>query len=201
MNLDIDTSKSARGAPGKRRLARAVAIAIATASLAVFASSGAYAQGHGGGRGGGGGAHFAHGGGPGWGHGGYWRGGGYRGGGWGCCGFGLGLGVGIGLGLPAYYYGDYAYGPSYVVGDPNVVYGTPQPVPLTDGSIPQPMPQQQSAPAPVIYPRNGQDAARISADSDACSQWAGKQPNATSDPSVFRRSVDACMDARGYTLR
>jgi hypothetical protein len=207
MNAEINSStRFINGKSGHNRSAgrvRSVAIAIVSASLAMFAASGAYAQGHGGGHGGGG--HFAGGGGhfhggPGWSHGGYWRGG-YRGGwgGWG----GVGLGIGIGLGVPAYYYGGYGgypYDPGYVIGDPTVVYSTSQPVPLVDQSVPQPV-QQQSRPAPVIYPRNGQSAAQITSDSDACSQWAGKQPNATTDPSVFGRSVEACMDAHGYTLR
>ena len=75
-----------------------------------------------------------------------------------------------------------------MVADPPVVYDNPQPVPPAD-------------PQPVIYPRNGQSAAQTDADSNACSQWAGAQPNATVDPSVFRRAIGACMDARGYTVR
>jgi hypothetical protein len=53
----------------------------------------------------------------------------------------------------------------------------------------------------VIYPRKGQTAAQTDADANACSEWAGKQPNATLDASVFRRGTQACMDARGYTVR
>lgn len=169
-------------------------LALACASLALCA--GAQAQGHGQ-RGGGhfahGGAsagHFAHGGASaGHFHGGF-RGGprwGYRGGGWPVWG---GVGLGIGLGLGSYYYGApwYATSLDYVVVDPPVVYANPQPVPA-------------AGPQPVIYPRTGQSTAQTDADGNACSQWAGAQPNATVDPSVFRRAISACMDARGYTVR
>ena len=173
-------------------------IAIVLSSLAFIAVD-AQAQGHhsGGGaaRGGAGPSHagapggFAHGGrfgpghgfrhGPGWGPG--W--------GWG----GVGLGFGLGWGFSNYYYDGY---PAYVVVPQGpVVYGTVQPVPLTGSQATTQMP------APVIYPRNGQDAAQIDSDSNQCSEWAGKQPSATTDPGVFRRAVEACMDARGYTLR
>ena len=77
---------------------------------------------------------------------------------------------------------------------PQVVYTNPQPV----YSAPVPARQVQQ---PVIYPRNGQSTAQIDADADACSEWAGKQVNATSDASVFQRGTQACMDARGYTVR
>lgn len=156
---------------------------VAVASLAMVA--GAQAQSHGG-RGGwhGGGGY----------HGGYHGGGhGYRGGpGWVWGGLGLGLGLGL-----ASYYSSYPYvyaDPGYVVVDPpTVVYDTPQPV------YSQPVPARSSQ--PVIYPRNGQTAQQMDADANACSEWAGHQPNATSDRSVFQRGLSACMDARGYTVR
>jgi Family of unknown function (DUF6515) len=56
-------------------------------------------------------------------------------------------------------------------------------------------------PAPIIYPRNGQSVAQTQADQQECSRWAAAQPNATVDASVFQRSVSACMDGRGYTVR
>lgn len=147
------------------------ALAVATALLAM--GTAAQAQGNGF-RGG----HFAHGGGPGFVHGGHFGPRyGFRGGPglvWG------GLGLGLGLGLAGYYGSPWYADRDYVVVNPPVVYGEPQ---------------------PVIYPRNGQDAARIDADSNACSQWAGAQPNATVDARVFRRGIAACMDARGYTVR
>lgn len=100
-----------------------------------------------------------------------------------------GVGLGIGLGLGSYYAVPWYVEPDYVVVDPGVTYGVARPVPAP------------AAPQPLIYPRNGQTAAQMQADSDACSQWAGAQPNATVDASVFRRGISACMDARGYTLR
>jgi hypothetical protein len=167
--------------------------AIACASLALLATA-AQAQGRSGGRGHGG-VYVAN---PGF-HGGYGHGGyyghrhGYYPRGWGWGWGGVGLGLGLGLGLSSYYY-DYP-GRDYVIVEPPVVYDSPRPVPQVTYLGPA-QPAQ-----PVIYPRNGQDAARIDADSDACSQWAGSQPNATKDASVFRRAIEACMDARGYTLR
>jgi hypothetical protein len=154
-------------------------LVLACASLAMIGT--AEAQGHGFG-----GGHFAHGGSG-------FHGGGFRGG-RGCCfgGIGLGVGLGVGLGL-AGYYGYPWYYPGYVVVDPGVTYIQSQPVPVA--------PQQSSYGQPVIYPRNGQSAAQMDADSNSCSEWAGKQPNAAADQNVFRRGIAACMDARGYTLR
>ena len=171
-------------------------VAIACASLAL--ATGAQAQSHGG-RGGG---HSFQGGGPGW-HGGgghyapRYHGGGYRRGGNGWVWGGVGLGLGLGLAsyynsYPSYYYSD----PGYVIVDPPVVYDAPRTV------YSQPAPARNySSSQPVIYPRNGQSAAKMDSDANACSEWAGHQPNATSDPSVFMRGTQACMDARGYTVR
>ena len=163
-------------------------LAVACASLALIGT--AQAQGHGGF----GGGHFAHGGGSGY-HGGGYRGGYYRGGrGWGWGGVGLGVGLGLGLGWAAYNAYPYYYdAPAYVVADPSVTYVQSQPVPA-------------AAPAanygqPIVYPRNGQSAAQMDADSNACSEWAGKQPGVAADPTAFRRGITACMDARGYTVR
>ena len=163
------------------------ALTIAFASLALV--GGAQAQGHGGGHGGG---HSARGGG-GWGHGGGHYGG--RHGGWGG-GPGWvwgGLGLGLGLGLAGYYASPWYVEPGYVYADPPVVYTDPQPVPRAVAPVP--------SSGPVVYPRSGQTAAKTDADSDACSQWAGAQRNATADASVFQRGFAACMDARGYTVR
>ena len=163
-------------------------LAIACASLALAGA--AQAQHHGGGFRGGGG-HVVHGGG-GHHHGGHHHGG-YRHGGsgwvWG------GLGLGLGLGLANYYstYPWYVVDPGYVVVDPPVVYENVRPIYGT------PVPARSAR--PVIYPRNGQSAERTDADANACSEWAGQQPNATTDAGVFQRGIAACMDARGYTLR
>jgi hypothetical protein len=168
------------------------ALVAACASLALVGA--AQAQHGGGGHGGGfgGGAHVGHGFGPGYGHGHVGPGRGYYGGpryGWG--GVGLGLGLGVGLGAAYYgwpYYGAYPYPYTY---DPGYVVSSP---PMTDES-------DGSGAQPLIYPRNGQSSAQTSSDSNACSQWAGAQPNATSDPSVFQRGFAACMDGRGYNIR
>jgi hypothetical protein len=158
------------------------ALVLACASLALV--TGAQAQGRGG---------FHGHGGPGWSHhgGGHYAPG-YRGNGWVWGGLGLGLGLGL-----ASYYNSYPYyaEPRYVVVDPPVVYEAPPSVYYA-----RPVPTR-SAPQPVIYPRNGQTAAQTDADANACSEWAGKQPNATLDASVFQRGTQACMDARGYTVR
>ncbi|MEP6875516.1 MAG: hypothetical protein ABI887_14240 [Burkholderiales bacterium] len=165
------------------------ALAIGCAALAL--ATGAQAQGHGG-RGG----HFVQGGGFGGYHGGGYHGPryGYRHGGNGWVWGGVGLGLGLGL---ASYYNSYPYyaDPGYVVVNPPVVYDNSPPV-VYGAPVPA-----RSAPQPVIYPRTGQGAAQTDADANACSQWAGQQPNATVDASVFRRATEACMDARGYTVR
>ncbi len=169
------------------------ALVLACASLGLIGS--AQAQGHGG-HGFGGGGHYAHGGYGGGYHGGGYRGG-YRGGhGWGWGGLGLGLGLGVGLGLAGYYGNSYYANPYYA--DPGYVVVDPGPTYVQSQPVPAPI----SAPVqPLIYPRNGQSAAQMDADGNACSQWAGKQANAQVDPSVFQRGMAACMDARGYTVR
>ena len=147
------------------------ALVLATASLALVGGAEAQGRGHGG---------YYRGGGGGW-HGAPWV--------WG------GVGLGLGLGLASYAAWPYYDAPAYVYGAPTVVYTQPtlaaSPVPAYPSTTAQ----------PVIYPRNGQSAAQMEADSDQCSQWAGQQPNATSDRSVFNRAIAACMDGRGYTLR
>jgi hypothetical protein len=170
--------------------------AIAFAALALVAAD-AHAQRSGGGaayvgNGRGGSAYVGHGGGYHGGHGHYGGGSGWV---WG------GLGLGLGLGLANYYAYPWYAAPSYEVIGPPVVYASPPavysaPVPVYSAPVPA-----RRAPAPVIYPRNGQSAATTDADANACSEWAGKQPNATVDDSVFQRGIAACMDARGYTLR
>lgn len=195
-------------------IGKATLTTLAIACAALTLAGGAQAQGHGG-RGGG---HYAHGGGSAW-HGGgghyaprHYRGGYGRGGnGWVWGGVGLGLGLGIGSYYSSYYSGypyyyPYEYSdPGYVVVDPPVVYGAPTVVydaPRTVySSRPVPARVYSSAAQPVIYPRNGQSAAKMDADANACSEWAGQQANATTDSSVFQRGTQACMDARGYTVR
>ena len=168
------------------------AVVVACASLTLIAGSvEAQAQGHGS-RGGHGyhGGHGHHGAGHhATRHARHWRGG--SGWVWG------GVGLGLGLGLASHYASPWNYGyPEQryvVVNPPTVVYEAAPPI------FSQPVPARGSQ--SVIYPRDGQSPARTDADADACSEWAGQQPNATSDRSVFFRATQACMDARGYTVR
>jgi hypothetical protein len=163
-----------------RRLSRAVAIAFGALALAC---GGAQAQGHGG-------FHSSgfHGGGY---HGGY-----YRGGGWGFPFWGVGLGLGLGL-AGAYYYDQ----PNYVVVNPTPYYYPPAAVPVYPAQQPAPAPAAAPMADPIFYPRNGQAAAQVEADRQACNRWATTQPRAMSDGSIFQRATLACMDGRGYTAR
>ena len=180
--------------------AKATFTTLAIVCVSPALVTGAQAQSHGGR---GGGVYSAHGGGSSW-HGGgghyapRYHGGNYRRGGNGWVWGGVGLGLGLGLAsyynsYPYYYYND----PGYVIVDPPVVYDAPR----TVYSQPVPARAYSSSAQPVIYPRNGQSAAQMDADANACSEWAGQQPNATADGSVFQRATQACMDARGYTVR
>ncbi|MFG6486994.1 hypothetical protein ACG04R_09945 [Roseateles sp. BYS78W] len=87
---------------------------------------------------------------------------------------------------------------------PDVVY-VPPPAPLPPPPVYVAPPPAYVAPSratePVIYPRNGQSNVQLEADHRDCNRWATTQPSAMNDTSVFNRAVDACMDARGYTLR
>jgi hypothetical protein len=119
--------------------------------------------------------------------------GGYRDYGWGPAALWGGLAIGLGIGLSAYdaRNGAYVdpYYPGYVVVQPppNVTYIAPPPA--------------AGPPDPVIYPRNGQGAAQTEADRQACNRWATTLPSAMADAGVFQRPIEACMDARGYTVR
>ncbi|TXH53295.1 hypothetical protein [Piscinibacter sp.] len=110
-------------------------------------------------------------------HGGHWRG-----------------GIGISFGFPVYvgpgYYGPWPAYPAPVVVAPPPAYAEP-PAP----------PPVKAPPEPIFYPRQGQDAAQLEADRQACNRWATTQPSAMADASVFHRATLACMDARGYTSR
>jgi len=109
------------------------------------------------------------------------------------------------VGGVAYYYANGVYytvapgGPGYVVVDapPGVDAASPAPMPVQ----PPVAPPVVTRPEPVIYPRNGQSPAQQEADRQECNRWATTQPSAMADASIFNRAVDACMDARGYTIR
>jgi hypothetical protein len=126
------------------------------------------------------------------------------------------LGLGVGLSAYSHYNSPYYNSPYYnapyynapvYAGD--VYYYDPTP-PLveTPPAAAAPAPQAQAAatqPAtavePVIYPRNGQNAAQLDADRQQCAGWAAAQPRALADAGIYQRAVWACMDGRGYTLR
>lgn len=65
----------------------------------------------------------------------------------------------------------------------------------------QPVNVPPARPDPIVYPRNGQSAQQQEADRQECNRWATSQPAAMSDASIFQRSVEACMDGRGYTMK
>ena len=102
-------------------------------------------------------------------------------------------GVSIGIGVPLYaapgYYGAWPVYPAPVWVAPPVAEVEPL------------APAVKPAPEPIFYPRQGQTAAQLEADRQACNRWATTQPAAMADASVFHRATLACMDARGYTSR
>jgi hypothetical protein len=124
-----------------------------------------------------------------------------------------GVSVGVDIGLPGYYgpagavsvrYGHRGWyrggwGWGVVVGAPWVV------VPVTPAvTVVETQPAAPAAPArpdPVITPRNGQSPQQTEADRQDCNRWATTQPAAMADAAVFQRAVEACMDARGYTVK
>src|SRR4249919_2130677 len=113
-------------------------------------------------------------------------------------GYGYGPGYGyapVGVVSAAYYggYGGYHYGryggwyrpwgAQWAVVAPPIGYGYYAPPvyagpPLVEAPPASVMPTQ---PDPVIYPRNGQDAARTEADRQECNRWATTQPAAVAD--------------------
>ena len=117
------------------------------------------------------------------------------------------------IGGAPYYYANGVYyaaspGQGYVVVQPPpgaetaqmsapvAVVPAPAPIP-----VPIPAPAPKAPPVPVIYPRNGQSATQTEADRQECNRWATTQASALADGEVFQRSVAACMDAHGYTVR
>lgn len=109
----------------------------------------------------------------------------HGGGGWG--GWGLGLAIALPLIVLA----------SEADRVPEPVYTPLPPAPAPAYAQPQP----PAAPVPVVYPRNGQGSAQLEADQRDCNRRATTQPAAMADAGVFQRAVQACMDARGYSLR
>lgn len=112
--------------------------------------------------------------------------------------------------LPYYYANGIYYAPTeggYMIVDP------PQDA-ISQGAISNTPPSTPSAP-PVeklfIYPRNGQSDKQQADDRYQCHRWAVSQTdydptNITGPPSVrkradYRRAMEACLDAHGYTVK
>jgi hypothetical protein len=99
----------------------------------------------------------------------------------------------------SYYYANGVYytaapGQGYTVVD------APPGVETAEAAPPAPAPVS-AVPEPIVYPRNGQSPQQTDADRAECNVWAGGQPNAASNISVFQRGFAACLDGRGYTVR
>lgn len=99
--------------------------------------------------------------------------------------------VSLWIGGVPYYYANGVYYSAVPEG-----YAVVAPPPGAEAAQPLPMP-----PTFILYPRNGQSGAQMEADRIACNDWAASQPGAGADASVFQRGFEACMDARGYTVR
>ena len=109
-------------------------------------------------------------------------------------------------GVPYYYANGVYYNSApggYVVVAPPPNADSLQPT--TPPPPPAPVVMTPAAPAtpptPIIYPRNGQSPQQQEADLQACNRWATTQPAAVNDASIFQRSVAACMDGHGYSMR
>jgi hypothetical protein len=101
------------------------------------------------------------------------------------------------IGGAPYYYANGVYyaaapGQGYVVVEPPLGAESAQPVTT---------PAPPALPDPIIYPRNNQSPGQSEADRADCNRWAGVQPGAVSDMSIFQRAFAACLDGRGYTVR
>jgi len=157
-------------------------------------------------------------GGYGYGYRGGYYGGRYWGPGWG---YGLGLGLFVGAlpwyystywwdGVP-YYYADNTY---YVYNDSAGQYETVAPpsglqaqAPPADGSQAAPAQMASAGPASAgqifMYPKSGQTAEQQAKDRAACDAWATQQTGATAasrSPDYYRAN-EACLDARGYSVK
>lgn len=117
--------------------------------------------------------------------------------------------------LPYYYANN-----TYYMADPSGDYVVVAPPPETDVVTVAPPPPAPPAVTPgilpipagdglIVYPKNGQSAAQMTADRAKCTSWAigqtGYDP-ARSSPSDarrsdFQRAASACLEAHGYTVR
>jgi hypothetical protein len=101
--------------------------------------------------------------------------------------------VTLSIGAWPLYWGGPVYYPAVpsgyaAVAPPPVAYATPAPIEL-------------SAPTPIAYPRNAQTPQQTEGEWRECNRWTTTQPSAMADAGVFQRSVLACMDAHGYSVR
>ncbi|MBX3606082.1 MAG: hypothetical protein KF788_12440 [Piscinibacter sp.] len=99
-------------------------------------------------------------------------------------------------GAPYYYANGIYYAPApagyaVVAPPPGAEVATPVP----------PAPPPKALPEPIVYPRNGQNAAQTEIDRRECNRWATGQPGAVADASIYQRALSACLDGRGYTVR
>ncbi len=95
-----------------------------------------------------------------------------------------------------------SWGPSGWLVAPSIFFALPfarsQPALAPDWTA---MPMPPSRPDPLIDPRHGQGAQQTEFDRQACNRQAATQQAALADSAVFMRTVDACMDERGYSIR
>jgi hypothetical protein len=116
-------------------------------------------------------------------------------------------------GWPYYYPSAYAYAPPLAYNYPPVPHSPPPNYYMTPGEVPQTSLQEDPV---FIYPRQGQSQAQQAKDRNECQQWATSQTgvDSTKPPPAgmsedqlvqksrdYNRALDACLDARGYTLR
>jgi len=105
--------------------------------------------------------------------------------------------VSLRVGGAPYYYANGVYYSAAPGG-----YVVVNPPAQADAAVAQPSPPPAPArPDPIYYPRNKQTVEQQEDDVRECNRWATSQPAAMNDASVFARSVEACMDGRGYTSR
>ena len=119
--------------------------------------------------------------------------------------------VSLTIGGTSYYYANGVYytpasGAGYIVVAPPLGADTAQPLEIVGATPPAAAASSVSVASPsvrepIVYPRNGQKAAQTDVDLKQCRQWAGAQPSASENASVFDRAIDACLDGRGYTVR
>jgi hypothetical protein len=105
-----------------------------------------------------------------------------------------------------YYTWDASYG-GYVATDPPPVSGGSAAQPAADGAAPPRSPPQATASAPsggqlFIYPKNGQTDEQQSTDRRECQEWAASQAGQSGPQAPdYRLAMEACVEARGYSVQ